>query len=191
MVCFSVTSSLKTLLIRSRYLYERENYSIALSYVNIALKKFARKGTLAHASAVDLRGLINLDVCRPAVALEAFEEAYKIRTAILPKNDPFLAANQVNIGLAFTELGELGKARDYLQQSIDIRMMHNSDRIGNSYSNMASLLLRMGKPNEAEAMLKSCPSLKDFSDETFLKTGNPRFSGYVLHSLLEILLFPG
>jgi len=153
-----------------------------LSYVDIALKKFARKGTLAYASAVDLRGLINLDICRPAVALKAFEEAYKIRTAILPKNDPFLAANQVNIGLAFTELGELGKARDYLQESIDIRMMHNSDRIGNSYSNMASLLLRMGNPNEAEAMLKSCPSLKDFSDETFLKTGNPRFSGYVLHS---------
>jgi hypothetical protein len=25
--------------------------------------------------------------------------------------------------------------------------------------------------------LKSCPSLKDFTDDTFLKTGNPRFSG--------------
>lgn len=87
------------------------------------------------------------------------------------------------MGLAFTELGELEKARDSLQQSIDIRLMHNSDRIGNSYSNMASLLLRMGKPEEAEAMLKSCPSLKDFSDETFLKTGNPRFSGYVIYTI--------
>lgn len=170
-----------TLLTRSRNLYERENYSIALSYVDIALKKFADKNSLAYASAVDLRGLINLDICRPATALEAFEDAYKIRSAILPPNDTFLAANQVNIGLAFTELGELETARDYLQQSIDIRIMHNSDRIGNSYSNMASLLLRMRKPNEAEAMLKSCPSLKEFSDESFLKTGNPRFSGYVLH----------
>ena len=35
----------------------------------------------------------------------------------------------------------------------------------------------MGKPNEAEEMLKKCPSLKDFTDETFLQTGNPRFSG--------------
>lgn len=173
------------LLIQSRYLYERENYSIARSYIHIALKKFANKDSLAYASAIDLRGLISLDICQPVAALEAFEEAYKIRRAILPSTDSFLAANQVNIGLAFTEMGELEKARDYLQQSIDIRLMHNSDRIGNSYSNMASLLLRMGKPDEVEAMLKSCPSLKDFSDETFLKTGNPRFSGYVLCCMVE------
>lgn len=35
----------------------------------------------------------------------------------------------------------------------------------------------MGKPDDAEEMLKKCPSLKDFTDETFLGTGNPRFSG--------------
>ncbi|KAJ5543129.1 hypothetical protein N7461_009132 [Penicillium sp. DV-2018c] len=161
----------------SWYLYERENYSIALPYIDVALKKFASRDSLAYASAVDLRGLISLDICHPAAALEAFEEAYKIRTEILADNHSFLAANQVNIGLALTELGELEKAQDYLQQSINIRLMHNSDRIGNSYSNMASLLLRMGQPDQAEAMLKSCPSLKDFSDETFLNTGNPRFSG--------------
>ncbi|KAF9771704.1 hypothetical protein IL306_010649 [Fusarium sp. DS 682] len=35
----------------------------------------------------------------------------------------------------------------------------------------------MGRPDEAEEMLARCPSLKDFTDETFLNTGNPRFSG--------------
>ncbi|KAJ5173639.1 uncharacterized protein N7500_001570 [Penicillium coprophilum] len=161
----------------SWYLYERENYTLARSYVDVAVKKFVINDSLAYASAVDLRGLIELDMCHPAVALEAFEQAYALRTAILSSNDPFLAANQVNLGLAFTEMGQLDKAYEYLQQSIDIRLLHKSDRIGNSYSNMASLLLKMGKPDDAEAMLKSCPSLKDFSDETFLKTGNPRFSG--------------
>ena len=42
---------------------------------------------------------------------------------------------------------------------------------------MSSLLLRIGRPNDAEEMLSRCPSLKDFSDQTFLETGNPRFSG--------------
>lgn len=42
---------------------------------------------------------------------------------------------------------------------------------------MASTLLRMGKPDGAEEMLARCPYLKDFDDETFLSTGNPRFSG--------------
>lgn len=155
-----------------------ENYAVALEYVKIALEKFPEQGSLALASALDLQGLINLDICRPAAALAAFEEAYKARTRILSDDDAFLAANQVNLGLAFTELGELDKAFDCLQRSIEIRIMHNSDQIGNSYSNMASLLLKMGKADEAEEMLKRCPSLKDFSDETFLKTGNPRFSGY-------------
>lgn len=145
--------------------------------MDIALKKFSDRKSLAYASAVDLKGLVDLDICRPKNALAAFEEAYQLRSDILPGEDAFLAANLVNLGLALTELGELDGAFDYLQKSIDIRLKHNSDRIGNSYSNMSSLLLRMGKPDEAEEMLKRCPSLKDFTDETFLKTGNPRFSG--------------
>lgn len=169
----------RKLLIQTRYLYERENYNLAQSYVDLAVKRFTSKDTLAYASAIDLRGLIELDICHPAKALGAFEEAYKMRREILADNDLFLAASQVNIGLASTELGELEKAHDYLQQSINLRLMHNSDRIGNSYSKMASFLLRMGQVDQAEAMLKSCPSLRDFSDEGFLNTGNPRLSGYV------------
>lgn len=42
---------------------------------------------------------------------------------------------------------------------------------------MSSLLLRMGKPDEAEEMLQHCPSLKSFTDEIFLNSGNPRSSG--------------
>lgn len=82
-----------------------------------------------------------------------------------------------NIALAYTELADLDKAYSAHQKAIDIRLRTQSDRIGNSYSNMSSLLLRMGKPDEAEEMLKRCPSLKNFTDDTFLRTGNPRFSG--------------
>lgn len=169
---------MSNILTQHRYLYERENYSIARPYVEIALRQFSDRISLAYASAIDLQGLIDLDISRPATALKAFEEAYKIRAEILPFDDVFLAANNVNIGLAFTELGKLDQAHEYLQMSIDIRLQHNSHRIGNSYSNMSSLLLRMGKADEAEEMLKRCPSLKNFTDKTFLTTGNPRFSGY-------------
>lgn len=144
-----------------------------------ALEKFSDRTSLAYASATDLHGLIELDICHPGKALESFEKAYSLRRAILAEGDVFLAANLVNLGLAYTELGDLEKAHDFLQRSIDIRLRCNSDRIGNSYSNMASLLIRMGRADDAEEMLRRCPSLKDFADETFLKTGNPRFSGYV------------
>lgn len=89
----------------------------------------------------------------------------------------FFAASLVTFGLACTEMGELEEAYSYLQKSIDIRLETNSYRIRNPYSNVSSLLLRMGNPGEAKKILKRCPSLEGFTDETFMKTGNPRCFG--------------
>jgi tetratricopeptide (TPR) repeat protein len=160
-----------------RYLYEREQYEIAKEMIDAALDVFEDKSTLAFASAVDLSGLIDLDMNNPAKALIPFNRALEIRKALMGPTDPLVASSLNNIALSYTEMGELDKAHEIHEQAICIRLDSRSDRIGNSYSNMASLLLRMGKPDKAEEMLKRCPSLKNFTDETFLKTGNPRFSG--------------
>ena len=145
--------------------------------MNVALENFKNKDTLAYASAIDLLGLIQLDTNDLHKSLQTFFEALSIRENLLGPDDAFIASSYVNIGLAYTELNELDKAYEAHHKAIDIRLRTKSDRIGNSYSNMSSLLLRMGKPDEAEEMLGRCPSLKDFNDETFLSTGNPRFSG--------------
>jgi len=150
---------------------------VARNLVNVALETFKDKTTLAFASATDLSGLIDLDMNHPATALLPFNTALQIRESILGPDDPLIASSLNNIALAYTEMAEMDRAYAIHQKAIDIRLRTQSDRIGNSYSNMSSLLLRMGKPNEAEEMLKKCPSLKDFTDETFLQTGNPRFSG--------------
>lgn len=113
----------------------------------------------------------------PEKALIAFEEAFAIRKKLLEPTDGMLASSFNNLALAYTEMGDLARAYIAHEEAISIRRSTNSDRIGNSYSNMSSLLLRMNKPDEAENMLKQCPSLKEFTDETFIKTGNPRFSG--------------
>ncbi|ORX98178.1 hypothetical protein BCR34DRAFT_607010 [Clohesyomyces aquaticus] len=161
----------------SWYLYEREYYDIARSMVQAALETFPDKSTLAFASTIDLSGLIDLDMNCPEKALGPFNEALEIRKQCMGPTDPMIASSLNNIALAYTEMNELDKAYAAHSQAIEIRLNAKSDRIGNSYSNMSSLLLKMGRPDEAEEMLKRCPSLKDFTDETFLKTGNPRFSG--------------
>ncbi|GAP84174.1 putative NB-ARC and TPR domain protein [Rosellinia necatrix] len=166
------------LLLRSSwYLYEREAYDTARGLVDAAVSTFEDKTTLAFASAIDLVGLIDLDLCQPERAVQSFKEALEIRKTRLGADDAFIASSLNNIALAYTEMGSLDEAYSIHQQAIDIRQRINSDRVGNSYSNMASLLLRMGNPDGAEDMLAQCPSLKDFTDETFLNTGNPRFSG--------------
>ena len=145
--------------------------------VKAAIQSFQDQTTLAFASAIDLSGLIDLDMNKPEEALVPFSQALEIRKQRLGPEDPLIASSLNNIALSYTEMGRLDEAHATHEEAIRIRLDNQSDRIGNSYSNMSSLLLRMGKPDEAEEMLKRCPSLKDFTDETFLKTGNPRFSG--------------
>ncbi|RYP46257.1 hypothetical protein DL768_007524 [Monosporascus sp. mg162] len=160
-----------------KYLYEREMYIIARGMVEQAISTFEDKTSLEYASAIDLGGLIDLDLAQPAKALEPFTRALEIRKASLGPEDLFIAYSFNNVALAYTEMGELDLAFTAHQKAIRLRLKAKSDRIGNSCSNMSSLLLRMGRPDEAEEMLARCPSLKDFTDETFLSTGNPRFSG--------------
>ena len=107
----------------------------------------------------------------------SFKTALEIRKKRLGPDDSLIASSLVNIALSYTEMEELEKAYTTHQQAIDIRLRTQSDRIGNSYSNLSSLFLRMGKPDEAEEILMKCPSLKNFTDDTFLSSGNPRFSG--------------
>ncbi|GAW18075.1 hypothetical protein ANO14919_075460 [Xylariales sp. No.14919] len=166
------------LLIRcSWYLYEREMYIIAREMVEQAISITKDTKSLGYASAIDLCGLIDLDLGQAARALEPFTRALEIRKAELGVEDPFIAYSLNNIALAYTEIGKLELAHAAHQDAINLRLKANSDRIGNSYSNMSSLLLRLGRPDEAEEMLARCPSLEGFTDETFINTGNPRFSG--------------
>ena len=163
------------------YLYERECYDTAIGLINESLANFNNKESLPFASAVELQGLVDMDMNYQTKALNSFQRVMDIRTGLLGPDDALIAASLTTLGIVHTELGNLDEAFAYHQKAIDIRLKTKSDRIGNSYSNMASLLLRMGKADEAEEMLKRCPSLKDFTDDTFLATGNPRFSGYVKH----------
>ncbi|KAI9794605.1 MAG: hypothetical protein M1816_004492 [Peltula sp. TS41687] len=159
------------------YLYERESYHKAEGLIYIGIRNLARTDTLLYASASMLLGLIELDLNNLQKALDCFAVALKIREKLLDADDAFIASSLNALSLAYTELEELEQAVATQQRAIDIRLRTNSDRIGNSYSNMASTLLRMAKADAAEEMLKKCPALKDFTDETFLSTGNPRFSG--------------
>jgi tetratricopeptide (TPR) repeat protein len=144
------------------------------------LENLEEKDSLIYASATMLHGLIELDTNNVQKALESFLLAFAIRRPLMDPDDAFIASSLNALSIAYTELGDVDKALETGQRAIDIRLRTKSDRIGNSYSNMASTLMRMGKADEAEEMLKRCPSLKDFTDETFLQTGNPRFSGCVL-----------
>jgi tetratricopeptide (TPR) repeat protein len=151
--------------------------------MNIALQQISDKNSPTYAIAIDLLGLLQLDTNHPVEAVDSFLSGLRIRQNLLSPSDDFIASSLNHVSLAFTELREWEQAATYQQEAMDIRLANKSPRIGNSYSNMSSILLGMGKPDEAEKMLMKCPSLKNMSDESFLRTDNPRFSRY--HPLLQ------
>ena len=161
----------------SWYLYEKEQYTYAKTFTETALKSFSNKQSLAYASAIDLLGLLDLDMALPHKAIASFETGLSVRQALLSAADPFIAFALNNLALAYTEVPDLVKAEQYHKEAIALRLQNSPDRIGNSYSNYAVTLLRMGKPDEAEHILMQCPSLQGCTDETFLQADNPRFFG--------------
>lgn len=163
-----------------RYLYESERCHEGLPLATIALETLQDHDSLVYAQGIDIQGLLWLDTFRPNRALECFNVCWKIRDKLLEANDPFTAVALNHISLAYTELRDFEQAAEYQKKAIDIRLEIKSPMIGNSYSNMSSILLGMDEPDEAEAMLMKCPSLKDMTDESFLRTDNPRFSRHAL-----------
>lgn len=113
----------------------------------------------------------------PQQALISFEKGLSVRQSVLSPSDPLIAFALNNLALAYTEISDLTKAEELHKQAIKLRLENNSDRIGNSYSNYAVTLLRMGKHDDAEKILMQCPSLEGCTDETFLAADNPRFVG--------------
>jgi tetratricopeptide (TPR) repeat protein len=160
-------------------LYEREEYPTAALFMDTALSIIADKCSLAFASTLTLKGFIDLDLNKPKTALISFRQALAIRYNVLDPHDELIGSSLNAISLSYTEMNELDLAEKYGWQAIEIRLDNQSPRIGNSYSNMASTLLRRGLPDDAEEMLRKCPLIKDFTDKDFLYSKNPRFSGYI------------
>lgn len=148
--------------------------------IQVALHHFQDKDGLAYASALDLRGLISLDTGYPLAALEDCTAALVMRQKVLDPGEALIASSLNNVGLAYTETNNLPLASNFLDQAIELRLRSKSDRIGDSWANMSSTLLRFGRADEAEATLFRSPSLKDFNEESFLYNANPRSSGEMI-----------
>jgi tetratricopeptide (TPR) repeat protein len=88
--------------------------------INAALETFEDKSTFSYASAVDLLGLLDLDMNDPDKALIPFEEAFSIRKRLLKPTDGMIASSLNNIALAYTEMGELDKAYATHEEAIRI-----------------------------------------------------------------------
>lgn len=87
----------------SWYLCERENYDIARQLAEQALSLMVDKSSKQYLNAVDLLGLIDLDMVRPRAASSIFKQVLAARRALVPKDDAWVAFSLNSIGIAYTE----------------------------------------------------------------------------------------
>ena len=167
-----------------RYHYESEDLDTAELLVDKSLH--LEVGPLTRASTWNLLGFIELDRNNAPNALSLFSTALEIRQTRYPDNHDFIASSYNAMSLAYTELGDFFRAVEFGRKAIGIRRKNILSRKndiemqGNSLSNMASTLLRMGHPYEAEETLSRCPSHQKPGLTKMLETGNPRFAGDAL-----------
>ncbi|GMG15799.1 unnamed protein product [Aspergillus oryzae var. brunneus] len=171
------------------YLYEAEYYEESLNLLQVCLQALERKGdtnSSRYAQAHNVTGLVQVDLRENNKALQNLKIALEIREKILPPTDWGIGVSISNVGFAYTEQGDLTQAMNYLQRSLEFRKAINCRMVDNSYANIASCLLRMGKPNEAEAMYTSVPDVRDLTDEQLLRENLPRYSsGMQLLSMIR------
>lgn len=148
----------------------QEIISFALAYVE-------DKTSLNYAAVMFKDGLNKLYTRRYHAAIESFKEGLHIRERLLGSDHFLVAWGYNNLGLCYTELDLHDEALTNLNAALERRKANDVPSIGNSYSNLASLYLKMGNPAEAERYLFSCPSLQNLSDDLLLSKNNPRFAG--------------
>ncbi|KAE8390334.1 hypothetical protein BDV23DRAFT_183624 [Aspergillus alliaceus] len=173
----------------SWYLYEAEYYVESQGLLEVCLQALERNGdtkSMNYAQALNVMGLVQVDLRENSKALVNLQKALEIREAILPPTDWGIGVSISNVGFAYTELGDLIQAMRYLQRSLDFRKAINCRMLDNSYANIASCLLRMGRPDEAEAMYTAVPAVRELTDEQLLRENLPRYaSGMQLLSMVR------
>jgi tetratricopeptide (TPR) repeat protein len=164
-----------------RFLYETEAYADSMNVVATCLSlssRYPKANLKQHASILNIQGLIEVDLGNPSQALLLFEEALGLRQALFAKDDWTVGVALSNVGLACMELGDVDRAMEYYQKALALRRQINCRMLDNSLANLAALLLRMGKPDEAEKMYRSVPGFENITDDDLLRDDKPRYSRY-------------
>ncbi|KAF2734780.1 TPR-like protein, partial [Polyplosphaeria fusca] len=162
------------------FLYETEGYSDYESLIKTCLLILAKNNlteTISYASAINMLGLVEIDLGLPIQALAHFKQGLELRKKHSTADHWGIAVSLSNIGFAYVELGDIEKANEYHDQAMQFRRRINCRLINNSISNLASLYLRKGDPEEAERMYRTTPGMENFKDEDFICEDMPRYAG--------------
>ncbi|KAG2415680.1 hypothetical protein HFD88_006871 [Aspergillus terreus] len=162
------------------YLWEKEQPTMARSFIEYGLSLDIKQSTPNYAQAYRLLGHIGLDMAQPRAALAAYEKALAARETLEEPNSPPIADVYDSIACSYTEQGRVAEAFEYLSKAANIHRAHNSLHMGRTQAIYAMTYLRAGQPSEALTALKSCWELQGLDEEQISQAKYPKHSGDIL-----------
>jgi tetratricopeptide (TPR) repeat protein len=128
-----------------------EAFELAQKFAQRALS-LSSKGSLGEATALDLLGVLAMNVSKYDAALAHFEAALKIRKSLLGDNHAEVACVCANLSVVFQRLGRLDEALAMCSSALEIYSKapgNNQKSIVVCHNNMGVIFNRQGKHDEA------------------------------------------
>jgi tetratricopeptide (TPR) repeat protein len=126
--------------------------------------KVDREGPLCN-PAVRLLGHIGLDLVRQRIALQEYQETLATRLKNHDLSSPMIADVYDSIACAYTEIGDVSQAFEYLEKATAIRLANDPNRMFRTSAIFAMTYLRAGQPDQALEALRQCWKLQGRSEE--------------------------
>ena len=145
--------------------YNKGNYPESLQgALPVYLSALRSKDRKMEADAGNVIGLIYLAQEQSKVAIQYFQSAATVNQAL--NNQERLAANYLNIGLAYADLNQLDSGEYYLKKSLmisKVRKIKNLVAMGNNQLGEVYVKLKRFRP--AEQLFQSVLKTKDFQSD--------------------------
>ncbi|KAK2764464.1 hypothetical protein FQN54_009159 [Arachnomyces sp. PD_36] len=162
------------------YLWEREQPTKAQGFIEFGLSlDVDREGPLCN-PALRLLGHIALDMARPDDALKPYFEALMLRLQLEKADTPAIADVYDSIACAYTEMGSVPKAFQYIDEATKIHEAHDPGAMARTYAILAVAHLRAGHPEQALDALTNCWNIQGLTEEEVAESDYPKHSGDIV-----------
>ncbi|KAI1083262.1 hypothetical protein F5B20DRAFT_577646 [Whalleya microplaca] len=162
------------------YLWEKDQPTLAFPLFEFGLLIDIDKTSVVAAQAHRLMGHILLDLARPRAALDAYKEALAIRQHIEAPESPPIADVYDSIACSLIEIGDVGKATQYLAKAMSIHEAHDPRKRSRTEAIRAMAFLRAEQPREALEALRACWKLQGLTQEQIEASKYPKHSGDIV-----------
>jgi len=136
-------------------LREKGKYHLAMLFIDRALDIFvALHEEEGQSIALNLKGLVHLDLAEYQQALSNLLQSLKIEQKLFDPNHPYLATTYNNLGLLLNAMGDYTEAKIYHQKALEIQekvLEPDHPNLATSYNNLGMLLKVMGDYPQAKS----------------------------------------